>query len=100
MAKLDYYAHSTFGLTTDDGTRVIIDPRDSQPTRPGYFSTSVRGSVCTMPGTRRSRWTCSSCGGKSTWLFFIEQDAEAFKSLVGDRARVEILEPGKGSYEF
>ena len=26
MATLDYYGHSTFGLTTDDGTRVIIDP--------------------------------------------------------------------------
>ena len=26
MATLDYYGHATFGLTTDDGTRVIIDP--------------------------------------------------------------------------
>ena len=26
MAKLDYYGHSTFGLTTDDGTRIVIDP--------------------------------------------------------------------------
>jgi len=30
----------------------------------------------------------------------IEQDVEAFRSLVGDRARVEIIEPGKGSYEL
>ena len=26
MAKLHYHGHSTFTLTTDDGTRVIIDP--------------------------------------------------------------------------
>ncbi len=26
MAKLDYHGHSTFGLTTDDGTRIVIDP--------------------------------------------------------------------------
>mgnify|MGYP003307769180 CR=1 FL=1 len=26
MAKLDFYGHATFGLTTDDGTRIIIDP--------------------------------------------------------------------------
>ncbi len=34
-----------------------------------------------------------------TWPY-IEQDVEAFGSLVGDRARVEIIEPGKGSYEL
>ena len=34
-----------------------------------------------------------------TWPY-IERDVEAFGSLVGDRARVEIVEPGKGSYEF
>ena len=26
MATLEYYGHATFGLTTDDGTQVIIDP--------------------------------------------------------------------------
>ena len=26
MAKLDYHGHSTFSLTTDDGTRIVIDP--------------------------------------------------------------------------
>ena len=26
MAKLDFYGHATFGLTTEDGTRIIIDP--------------------------------------------------------------------------
>lgn len=26
MAKLDYHGHSTFTLTTDDGTRIVIDP--------------------------------------------------------------------------
>jgi L-ascorbate metabolism protein UlaG (beta-lactamase superfamily) len=34
-----------------------------------------------------------------TWPY-IEQDPESFRALVGDRARVEILEQGKGSYEF
>lgn len=34
----------------------------------------------------------------NTWEL-IEQDPEAFRASVGDRARVEILEPG-GSYEF
>lgn len=34
-----------------------------------------------------------------TWPY-IEQDVEAFASLVGDRARVEIVEPGKGSYQL
>jgi len=29
----------------------------------------------------------------------IEQNPESFRTLVGDRARVEVLEPG-GSYEF
>ena len=35
----------------------------------------------------------------NTWPY-IEQDVEAFRALVGDRALVEIVEPGKGSYEF
>ena len=35
----------------------------------------------------------------NTWPY-IEQDVEAFRSLVGDRARVEIVEPGTGSYEL
>ncbi len=26
MAKLDDHGHATFTLTTDDGTRVVIDP--------------------------------------------------------------------------
>ena len=26
MAKLDYHGHATFTLTTDDGTRIVIDP--------------------------------------------------------------------------
>ncbi len=26
MARLDYHGHSTFTLTTDDGTRIVIDP--------------------------------------------------------------------------
>jgi len=34
-----------------------------------------------------------------TWPY-IEQDVEAFAALVGARARVVIIEPGKGSYEF
>ena len=34
-----------------------------------------------------------------TWPY-IEQDVEAFRLLVGDRALVEIVEPGKGSYEL
>ena len=34
----------------------------------------------------------------STWEL-IEQDPEEFRSLVGDKARVEILKPGE-SYEF
>lgn len=34
----------------------------------------------------------------NTWDV-VEQDPEAFRAQVGDRARVEILEPG-GSYEF
>ena len=53
MAVLDYYGHATFGLTTDDGTRVIIDP---------FF-------------------------GDNPWTEV-------------NRARVEIVEPGKGSYEL
>ncbi len=35
----------------------------------------------------------------NTWPF-VEQDPEEFRALVGDRAKVEILEPGRGSYEF
>ena len=35
----------------------------------------------------------------NTWPY-IEQDVEAFRALVGDRAVVEIVEPGKGSYEL
>ena len=35
----------------------------------------------------------------NTWPY-IEQDVEAFRALVGDRALVEIVDPGKGSYEF
>ncbi|MBH16486.1 MAG: metal-dependent hydrolase [Gemmatimonadetes bacterium] len=34
-----------------------------------------------------------------TWPY-IEQDPEIFKAMVGDRATVEILEPGKGSFDF
>lgn len=34
-----------------------------------------------------------------TWPF-VEQDPEDFRTLVGDRATVEILDPGRGSYEF
>ncbi len=66
MATLDYYGHSTFGLTTDDGTRVIIDP---------FFE-------------------------DNPWTEVGPSDVEAFRTLVGDRARVEIIEPGKGSYEL
>ena len=35
----------------------------------------------------------------NTWPY-IEQDPEEFRSLVGERAIVEILVPGQGSYEF
>jgi L-ascorbate metabolism protein UlaG (beta-lactamase superfamily) len=35
----------------------------------------------------------------NTWPY-IEQDVEAFRSMVGDRARVEILELGTGTYEL
>ena len=35
----------------------------------------------------------------NTWPY-IDQNAEDFRSLVGDRATVEIIEPGQGSYEF
>lgn len=63
MAVLDFYGHATFGLTTDDGTRVIIDP---------FFEDNP--------------WTDVSPS---------EVEAE-----FGDRARVEIVENGKGSYEF
>lgn len=48
MALLDYYGHSTFGLTTDDGTLR------------GRSSTSVRESGCTTPVIRPWQWTCSS----------------------------------------
>ncbi|HIF38157.1 MAG TPA: metal-dependent hydrolase [Gemmatimonadetes bacterium] len=34
-----------------------------------------------------------------TWPY-IEQDPETFKTMVGDRATVEILEPGQSSYDF
>ena len=34
-----------------------------------------------------------------TWPY-IEQDPEEFKAMVGDRATVEILEQGVGSYDF
>ena len=26
MAKLTFYGHATFGLETDDGTKLVIDP--------------------------------------------------------------------------
>ncbi len=66
MATLDYYGHSTFGLTTDDGTRVIIDP---------FF-------------------------GDNPWTEVSPSEVEAFRLLIGDRARVEIVASGKGSYEL
>ena len=66
MAKLDYYGHVTFGLTTDDGTRVVIDP---------FFE-------------------------ENPWTEVAASDVEAFGSLVGDRAGVEVLQPGSGSYEL
>ena len=35
----------------------------------------------------------------NTWPY-VDQNAEDFRSLVGERATVEIVEPGRGSYEF
>jgi L-ascorbate metabolism protein UlaG (beta-lactamase superfamily) len=35
----------------------------------------------------------------NTWPV-IDQNAEDFRTLVGDRATVEIVEPGRGVYEF
>jgi L-ascorbate metabolism protein UlaG (beta-lactamase superfamily) len=35
----------------------------------------------------------------NTWPV-IDQNVEDFRTLVGDRATVEIVEPGRGVYEF
>ena len=94
MATLDYYGHATFGLTTDDGTRVIIDPFFGDNPWTGVDPSEVEADFifCTHgPVVIPIHY--------NTWPY-IEQDVEAFRALVGDRALVEIVEPGKGSYEF
>ena len=86
MAVLDYYGHATFGLTTDVallpmGDNFTMGPEDAV-TAIEFIEPSVVIPI-----------------HYDTWPY-IEQDVEAFRSLVGDRTRVEIVEPGKGSYEL